>query len=680
MPFSHPDPSKFGPVPFWFWNDKVTEPELRRQIRLIRQGGVRSFIIHARWGLKTAYLGKEWWRLIHAAVDEARSSGLKVWLYDEYNYPSGICGFKLTRQERFRERFLGHASVELKGGARAELRLPAGRPVAVYAYPLSAQGLDLGAALDLGRAVRQGKVRFQAPEGGRWLLSAFTENIEPFRGSGRYSVNYLAPEPTKEFIRLTHEAYRKQLGEDLGGIAPVFFLDEPRFNNALPWDERFLAWFKARHGYDLAPKLALLLQPGAGGEEAQVRQDYYGLCSELYCKNFFEPISRWCRRHGVLLTGHLMAEETLAGATRFSADALKPYRHFDIPGCDHLGKGIGGLAPKIAASAAQLAGKDRVSCEAFAGCGQDFHPDEMNAITHWLYAEGVNLIVPHAFFYARRTRRQKDDWPPSMFFQWEHWPQYPAYAKRVERLSQALSGGQVAADIALYHPGKEFQAAYVAAPAYKTGYFKKGAKIEGAALSLERWFQALGQDLRNRHRDFQVLPPEAFKRLKDYRVLLLPAGAQLDPAALRLVAAFKKAGGKVLQGSSTALLSRLDAALKTPDISLEGPGLKGRVFEWDERIHDPYVHTNLDQVLAKGLGGVAAMHYRKPGEESYFLANLTRQRKRFKARLRCAWSKAELRWPGSGRVEAVTATRKNGVSTLKLDLPPLESVLVAFQR
>lgn len=681
MPFAHADLLNYGPVPFWFWNDKVTEPELRRQIRLMRQGGVRNFIIHARWGLKTPYLGAEWWRLIKAAVDEAKLNGSRSWLYDEYNYPSGIAGFKLTKHERFRERFLEPASVEVSGGRQAELRLPPGKPVAVFAYPIGAKGLDLERAVDLGPMVHGGRVRFRPGDTGRWLLSAFCERIEPFRGSGRYSVNYLAPEPTQEFIRLTHEAYKKHLGKDLGGVAPAFFLDEPRFNNALPWDERFLGWFRKRYAYELGPRLALLLHPGSKGEASALRQDYYGLCGELYAKHFFEPIGRWCRQHKVQLTGHLMAEETLAGSTRFSADGLKPYRHFTQPGCDHLGKGIGGLAPKIASSAAHLAGADRVSCEAFAGCGQDFGLEEMNTITHWLFAEGVNLIVPHAFFYARRTQRQIDDWPPSMFFQWEHWAQYPAYAQRVARLSEALSGGRSVADIALYHPTKEFQGAYVADPSYKTGYFKKGPTIQGAtALSLERWFQTLGQSLRNRHHDFHVLPSDAFKRLGDYKVLLLPTEAQLSPAVWRQVAAFMKRGGKVLLGSAASTLRGLDRALGTPDIVLKGcAGLQGRVLEWDDRIHDPYLHQNLDAVLAKGLGGVTARHYRKGKVDTYFLANLTRSRKRFKARLRCTGKRVELRWPATGCVENAQVKRQGKVSVVEMDLPALESVLVVLQ-
>jgi hypothetical protein len=143
---------------------------------------------------------------------------------------------------------------------------------------------------------------------------------------------------------------------------------------------------------------------------------------------------------------------------------------------------------------------------------------------------------------------------------------------------------------------------------------------------------------------------------------------------------FMKRGGKVMLGSAASTLRGLERALGTPDIVLKGSaGLQGRVLEWDDRIHDPYLHQNLDAVLAKGLGGVTARHYRKGKEQTYFLANLTKVRKRFKARLRCTGKRVELRWPATGRVENAPVKRQGKLSVVDFDLPALESVLVVFQ-
>jgi hypothetical protein len=682
MSVQEPDLLHYGPVPFWFWNDRLELPELRRQLRLMREGGVRNFIIHARWGLKTPYLSPLWWRQVKAALAEAKAQGMRAWLYDEYNYPSGIGGFKISRQRRYRERFLASATARTRAGAAVRLKLPQGARVAVQAFPMRHGRLLASQSLQLGQG-RAGRIlRWAPPDRREWMLAAFCMQVEPFRGSGRYSVNYLAPEPTRAFIRLTHEAYARHLGPDLGKAAPVFFLDEPRFNNALPWDERFPAWFRQRLGYDLLPRLALLLHPGTDGEAARVRQDYHGLLGQLFSEHFFKPIGRWCRAHKVKLTGHLMAEETLGASTRFSGDGLAPYRHFDWPGVDHLGKGLGGLAPKIVASQAALQGKDRVACETFAGCGQGFHPQEMQLMTHWLFSQGVNLIIPHAFFYAMRTRRQRADWPPSMFFQWEHWPSYPLYSERVARLSKALSGGQAVAELALLHPGRAFRAAYAADPAFKTGYFAKGPRLGGArALELERWFQAVGRGLQNGHRSFQVLGDGQFEHLGRFRAILLPADAGLDEDDQAKLKAFQARGGKVFSGDDPRrLLTRLERGLPA-DLRLLGPaGLHGRRAPLSAAIHDPYVHRGLKEDLKADRCGVAAYRYRKDGEELLLLANLRTRVSSFQVRLRAAGGKLDLRWPGDGRCEPAPCRRlADGSIAFKVRLPAGEAVLAALR-
>ncbi len=110
--------------------------------------------------------------------------------------------------------------------------------------------------------------------------------------------------------------------------------------------------------------------------------------------------------------------------------------------------------------------------------------------------------------------------------------------------------------------------------------------------------------------------------------------------------------------------------------------LRSGHFEWDTRIHDPYLHQNLKALMKKKEGGVAAMHYRKAGEEIYFLANLDPEPIRFKALLRSRSrnNTVALRWPGNGETLSVKGKALAGGRTvLDLNLPALESVLVVFK-
>ena len=82
---------EFSPMPFWFWNDELTEEEILRQIHDFRDHGVAGFVIHPRKGLPGSipYLGDKYMQFVRFAVEEADKLGMEVILYDEAMYPSG---------------------------------------------------------------------------------------------------------------------------------------------------------------------------------------------------------------------------------------------------------------------------------------------------------------------------------------------------------------------------------------------------------------------------------------------------------------------------------------------------------------------------------------------------------------------------------------------------------------
>ena len=88
------------PAPFWSWNDKLDEAELRRQIREMAAKGWGSYFMHSRVGLVTGYLSDEWMRLVNACAEEAAKTGTYAWLYDEDKWPSGMPGNCRARARR----------------------------------------------------------------------------------------------------------------------------------------------------------------------------------------------------------------------------------------------------------------------------------------------------------------------------------------------------------------------------------------------------------------------------------------------------------------------------------------------------------------------------------------------------------------------------------------------------
>ena len=88
-------------IPFYSLNDELEEGRLREQIRFMHKQGIGGFFLHARGGLETEYLSEEWFRLMEAAVDEAKKLGMDVWFYDENGWPSGFAGGELLKEGNY---------------------------------------------------------------------------------------------------------------------------------------------------------------------------------------------------------------------------------------------------------------------------------------------------------------------------------------------------------------------------------------------------------------------------------------------------------------------------------------------------------------------------------------------------------------------------------------------------
>ena len=82
--------NEYRPIPFWSWNDKLDPDELVRQIHELNHAGIGGFFMHARGGLKTPYLSKEYLDCVTVSVREAVKLGMYAYLYDENGWPSGF--------------------------------------------------------------------------------------------------------------------------------------------------------------------------------------------------------------------------------------------------------------------------------------------------------------------------------------------------------------------------------------------------------------------------------------------------------------------------------------------------------------------------------------------------------------------------------------------------------------
>ena len=117
--FMHPKGVKAldgAQVPFWFWNDTLEDGELKRQAALMYDAGIKGCAPHARTGFRGGYLDDAWMAHFETVLEEQKKRGGTLWIYDEFNWPSGTGGGEITKNEEFREKYLMFHRVDVPAG------------------------------------------------------------------------------------------------------------------------------------------------------------------------------------------------------------------------------------------------------------------------------------------------------------------------------------------------------------------------------------------------------------------------------------------------------------------------------------------------------------------------------------------------------------------------------------
>ncbi len=407
-------------IPFWSWNDRLEEHELRRQIRNMKELGMGGFFMHARGGLETEYMSKEWFDAVRVCIDEAKQLGMEAWAYDENGWPSGFAGGELLRNSA------NHAC-----GLTCEQTdtFPAPDEAILGVYVV---GSDGARPVDAPCDAREYTV---------------IRRIRDFS-----YVDTMNAAVTQQFLSATHERYKQELSyEDFGHTMPGFFTDEPQyFRYGTPWSDTFFEEFPKRFGYDVRLALPALFLEYDGAPEA--RYDYRLFCHEKFYSDFMKPLYEWCDKNGVQLTGHGIEEWGLDWQMTCCGGIMPFYLYQHIPGIDYLGRGLRNLlgAKQLGSVCAQT-GKKRALSEMFACCGWDVTPRELKRIAELQFVGGVNLICEHLYPYSERGQR-KNDYPNhySEHNPWQkHLGQFESY---FSHLGATLSQGTEVADTLVIHP------------------------------------------------------------------------------------------------------------------------------------------------------------------------------------------------------------------------------------
>lgn len=411
---------EFTPIPFWFLNGDLTEKEIRRQLADFAAHGVYGVVLHPRMGLakRIEYLSESYFHYIRIAVETAASLGMTVVLYDEGMYPSGsACG-----------------------------------GVVKWHPELASEGIMLTREVLSGDEVLEhteaGALVVRKSGGTMRGLHWDEDDGEP---NAPLTADILNPVAVNRFLELTHEAYYRELKEYFGSTIAGFFTDEPsvlgrNVEGMFPWTHDFAALFTKAGG-----KLAGLTALFCGEENADTRL-YHRMLLAGEGEVYYGSLSRWCKTHGIVLMGH-----------PHQSDDIEVEQYFEIPGQDLVLRSLApekdGLAgmdstmAKCSADAAYLMGRRRNSNECFGACNKDDNPwqfsgGDMKWYTDWLAVRGVNLFVPHAFYYSIEGKR-KEERPPDVGPNSIWWPHYQKWSEYWSRLSCLMTEIDLHAEVAV---------------------------------------------------------------------------------------------------------------------------------------------------------------------------------------------------------------------------------------
>lgn len=476
-------------VPFAVLNHQLNPEGMRDWIKELAQAGIDGVFLHPRIGLLTPYLSEAWFEAIHACIEAARDAGIKVWLYDEFPYPSGAAGGKvLAEHPEYIEQYLEIISIPFTQAPLEIAYLEDGPIIEAFLIKRNSGGgiveslrvtQQIGSVNDewirtdwdsrfyydprdtmLFRCPRSDSLNPMYYLDGKFDASweellffrkkSGSSHAEPF---GHY-IDVSSANATRKFLQTTHEQYFSRFGNDFGTLIPGIFTDEPKYRNFLPWSQTIAAQW-APYQEDPAALLALA-DPST--ESLPIRQSYRETCGELFKANWCEIVSSWCQEHQLKLCGHISPEEQWYIEHALCGSILSALRAFQIPGCDLIIPAVGdgrnrqlNLIPALPASVAAQEGRHQVLCELFGASDYGLTAQDMKRIADWLMLFGVNFFVPHCLFYSLDGER-KYDAPPSFFTPNPLWDIFPFWTDHVRKTAARLGPKGVRVDIAIIRP------------------------------------------------------------------------------------------------------------------------------------------------------------------------------------------------------------------------------------
>ena len=282
-------------VPFVAPSDKPSADEVRTIVADLQAHGFDQFMVYPTTGLGYEYLGEGFFGMMDVFVEEAASRGMKLWLYDEFNWPSGT----------------------------AHGRVPAENEKCLYR--------ELVAVTNAA-----GEISWQT-------VVSRGINVDNDCLDG----NNCEPEGVRRFMQLTHHAYGRRYARFMGSTIRGIFTDEPgncssalrlkmpegTFLRIPSWSGMESEYAEASGGRDFRQDVETAFAKGTLAT-SDIFHRWVEIRSARYRKTYFDPIASWCRANGIESTGHLFQEEFADHCARINGLPLRTLKGLSKPAVD----------------------------------------------------------------------------------------------------------------------------------------------------------------------------------------------------------------------------------------------------------------------------------------------------------------------------------------------------------
>ncbi len=440
--FTAPD-AFYRPAPFWIWNEEMDAEETVRQLKEMKEHGFGGGFVHVRQGLITPYLEKDFFDVWEKTLEGAKKLGLILYMYDEYAWPSGFAGGLVM--DHIPDTIIKWAEYRIINAKHAD---KGNNFIAAYAFDEENNAV--------GECLSDVAPEKWAEHSDKVMRINLTDPRDDRSCGGHPYVDLSNPKVTEEFIKITHEEYKKRFGADFKDHIKAIFSDEASIwgcgEDQVLYTDTVRKKFMEMHGYPLEKNIAAVYENFNGNFDRtpeKIRYDYNCTLSQLWIDSFVKPISKWCEDNGIAWTGHDQEHswpQTMGGA--FSEQRTYEFRQWpgiDMLLCDALADVPAWndtLLMYEARSAANQFKKERTLVEAYGAAGWHSTFNDYKRIGDWLMVNGINFMCQHLTHYSIVGVRKRDC-PQSFDWRQPWWNEYTDYNDYFARISYLLSQGRM---------------------------------------------------------------------------------------------------------------------------------------------------------------------------------------------------------------------------------------------